>query len=153
MVTGIPPVASTRQIEKTELTMAASEGSASFFTKQELQADALRVTIGQRHASSEQIVAALKMLPHAAEHGSTPLVGLVATGLVVNTGVPPVASTRQAEAAELMMAASEGSASTLTKQELQAAALRVTVGQRHTSSIQMFTALKMLPHAPAQGSA
>src|SRR5215471_870672 len=118
--------------------MAASEASASLFTKQELQAEALEVTVGQRHASLEQMLAALKMLTQAAEHGSAPLVGLGATGLVVITGIPPVASTRQIEAAELMMAASVGSASTLTKQELQADALRVTVGQRHASLGQMF---------------
>jgi hypothetical protein len=150
VVTGLPPVASTRQIEEAELMIAASVGSASMFAKQELQANALGVTIGQRHASSEQVVAALKMLAHAAEQGSR--VGPGVTGPVVNTGVPPVASIRQAEAAELMTAASVGSASTLTKQELQAAALRVTVGQRHASSGQMLAASKMLAHAPAQGS-
>ena len=67
---GVPPVASTRQIERNVLISAAAAGLASTFSKQELHAAALAVTVGHAQASSGHVLTAARRLSQAPAQGS-----------------------------------------------------------------------------------
>ena len=66
----VPPVASTRQIERNVLISAAPAGLASTFSKQELHAAALAVTVGHAQASSGHVLTAARRLSQAPAQGS-----------------------------------------------------------------------------------